>query len=70
MLFRKKLRTIIYGKGEQIADYRYELKEILDVLMEINNPYLVIYDDLFLVNNVTLALVGEYFEVSSFFFEN
>jgi serine/threonine protein kinase len=43
---------------------------LIDILNEINNPYLVIYDDVFMINNFTIALVGEYFEVKFFNLKN
>ncbi len=67
-MYRKHLRTMIYGKGDQITETRNELKSILDILNEINNPYIVIYDDVFTINNFTIAFVGEFFEVEFYLF--
>jgi len=67
-MYRKHLRTMIYGKGDQITEIRNELKSIIDILNEINNPYIVIYDDVFTINNFTIAFVGEFFEVDFYLF--
>ena len=57
------MREIKCNKADQLSEFKKDVKDLFGVLKEINNPYIVLYEDYFLTSNMSLAIVGEYFEV-------
>lgn len=57
------MREIKFTKAEHLSELKKDVKELFGVLKEINNPYIVLYEDYFPTSNLSFALVTEYFEV-------
>ena len=60
------MREIRFTKPEHLSEVKKDAKELFGVLKEINNPYIVLYEDYFSTSNLSFALVTEYFEVFNY----
>ena len=60
------MREMKFSKSEHLSEVKKEVKELFGVLKEINNPYIVLYEDYFSTSNLSYALITEYFEVFNY----